>query len=86
MNVRKFSFAERIINDWNQLPTFLIESPADILTFKTKLDIFWNAYIDFTIYSYVSIELVFIRLLSTPKFDSIIIIVIIMAGTSWTHS
>ena len=86
MNVRKFSFAERIINDWNQLPTFLIESPADILTFKTKLDILWNAYIDFTIYSYVSIELVFIRLLSTPKFDSIIIIVIIMAGTSWTHS
>ena len=43
LNVRKFSFAQRIIDDWNQLPTFLIESP-DILTFKTKLDIFWNAY------------------------------------------
>ena len=39
LNVRKFSFAQRIIDDWNQLPTFLIESP-DILTFKTKLDIF----------------------------------------------
>ena len=43
LNVRKFSFAQRIIDDWNQLPTFLIESP-DILTFKTKLEIFWNAY------------------------------------------
>ena len=43
LNVRKFSFAKRIIDDWNQLLTFLIESP-DILTFKTKLDIFWNAY------------------------------------------
>ena len=36
---KKFSFAERVTDDWNQLPTFLIESP-DILTFKTKLDIF----------------------------------------------
>ena len=43
LNVRKFSFAQRIIDDWNQLPTFLIESP-DVMTFKTKLDIFWNAY------------------------------------------
>ena len=42
LNVRKFSFAQRIIDDWNQLPAFLIESP-DVLTFKTKLDIFWNA-------------------------------------------
>ena len=38
-----FSFAERIIDDWNQLPRFLIESP-DILTFKAKLGTFWNAY------------------------------------------
>ena len=43
LNVRNFSFAQRIIDDWNQLPTFLIESP-DIMTFKTKLDIFWNAF------------------------------------------
>ena len=43
LNVQKFSYAQRIIDDWNQLPTFLIESP-DILTFITKLDIFWNAY------------------------------------------
>ena len=43
LNVQKFSFAQRIIDDRNQLPTFLTESP-DILSFKTKLDIFWNAY------------------------------------------
>ena len=29
-SVQKFSLAERIIDDWNQLPRFLIESP-DIL-------------------------------------------------------
>ena len=43
LNLRKFSFSQRIINDWNNLPRFLIESP-DVLTFKTKLDIFWNSY------------------------------------------
>ena len=42
LNLRKFSFSERVIEDWNHLPTFLIESP-DVLTFKTKLDIFWNS-------------------------------------------
>ena len=31
LNVQKFSFAERIKDDCNQLPTFLIESP-DIAT------------------------------------------------------
>ena len=41
LNVR--NFAQRIIDDWNQLPTFPIESP-DIMRFKTKLHIFWNAY------------------------------------------
>ena len=43
LNLRKFSFSERVVDDWNHLPTFLIESP-DVLTFKTKLDIFWNSY------------------------------------------
>ena len=41
LNLQKFSFSEQVIEDWNYLPTFLIESP-DVLTFKTKLDIFWN--------------------------------------------
>ena len=36
LNVQKLSFAQRIIDDWNQLPTFMIESP-DILTFTVKL-------------------------------------------------
>ena len=39
LNVRKFSFAQKIIDDWNQLPTFLIESP-DILTFKLSWTFF----------------------------------------------
>jgi len=43
LNLWKFSFSQRIINDWNNLPRFLIESP-DVLTFKTKLEIFWNSY------------------------------------------
>ena len=41
LNLRKFSFSDRIIDDWNHLPTFLIES-STVLTFKTKLDILWN--------------------------------------------
>ena len=41
LNLRKFIFSERVIDDWNHLPTFLIES-SNVLIFKTKLDIFWN--------------------------------------------
>ena len=41
LNLRKFSFSDRVIDDWNHLPTFLIES-STLLTFKTKLDILWN--------------------------------------------
>ena len=41
LNLRKFSFSDRVIDDWNHLPTFLIES-STVLTFKTKLDILWN--------------------------------------------
>ena len=33
---------QRIIEDWNKLPTFVIESP-DVLTFKTKLDCLWSS-------------------------------------------
>ena len=28
INLRKFSFSDRIIDDWNDLPTFLIESSS----------------------------------------------------------
>ena len=49
LNVRKFSFAQRIIDDWNQLLTFLIESPG--VTFKTKNWTFFGMHIDFIICS-----------------------------------
>ena len=42
VHVRKFTFSQRVIEDWNKLPTFIIES-ADVLTFKTKLDCLWNS-------------------------------------------
>ena len=42
LNLRKFTFSQRVIEDWNKLPTFIIES-ADVLTFKTKLDCLWNS-------------------------------------------
>jgi len=49
LNLQKFSFSQRTINGWNTLPRFLIESP-DVLTFKTKLDIF-GTLIVFAIYN-----------------------------------
>ena len=42
LNLRKFTFSQRVIEEWNKLPTFIIKS-ADVLTFKTKLDCLWNS-------------------------------------------
>ena len=38
-NSRKFSFTQRIINDWNNLPHDIVSAP-NVLIFKTKLDKF----------------------------------------------
>ena len=35
----------RVINDWNSLPQDIIES-ENILTFKSKLDIFWQRFLN----------------------------------------
>ena len=39
LNLRKFDFSQRIINDWNSLSRFLIELP-DVLTFKPNWTFF----------------------------------------------
>ena len=38
-NTRKFSFSQRIINDWNSLPNYVVTAP-NVFIFKTKLDVF----------------------------------------------
>ena len=43
LNCRKHFFSQRIINDWNGLPQDIIES-ENILTFKSKLDLFWQQF------------------------------------------
>ena len=57
LNLRKFTFSQRVIEELNKFPTFIIES-TDVLTFKTKLDCLWNSdrfhyniYIDFYVNS-----------------------------------
>ena len=37
------SFANRIVNDWNALPSEVVESPS-INMFKKKLDDYWINY------------------------------------------
>ena len=39
-NIRKFSFSQRIINDWNNLPNDVVTAP-NVFIFKTKLDVFF---------------------------------------------
>ena len=38
-STRRFTFSQRIINDWNSLPNDVVTSP-NVLTFKSKLDNF----------------------------------------------
>jgi len=40
-NIRKYSFSQRIIDDWNGLPSEIANSP-NLLSFKAQLDIFHN--------------------------------------------
>ena len=41
-SARSNSFSQRCINDWNNLPNFVIESP-NLNTFKNRLDIHWKS-------------------------------------------
>ena len=40
MNIRKYSFCNRIVNTWNSLPSHVVEATS-ILTFEIKLDKYW---------------------------------------------
>ena len=37
LNVRKYFFTQRIVNDWNQLPAPAVNADS-VLTFKKKID------------------------------------------------
>ena len=39
--VRRNAFSQRVINQWNNLPSEIVESPT-LLTFKSKLDKYWE--------------------------------------------
>jgi len=39
MALRRFTFSQRIINNWNSLPHKIVTLP-DVLSFKTNLDFF----------------------------------------------
>jgi len=43
LNTRKYSFSQRVINDWNSLPSTIIQSP-NVVLFKTGLDEHWHQY------------------------------------------
>ena len=47
INVRRYSFSQRVVNDWNSLPTEVVQVP-DVESFKTKLDLLW---LDLTMYN-----------------------------------
>ena len=49
-DLRKFSFAPRIVNVWNSLPEIVI-SAATTYTFKRRLDKFWQ-HQDIILYDY----------------------------------
>ena len=40
LNVRKYSFSQRIVNDWNSLLCNVIQSP-NVDAFKLNLDNYW---------------------------------------------
>ena len=43
LNVRKHSFSQRVINDWNTLPSDIIQSP-NVSLFKKRLDEHWHQF------------------------------------------
>ena len=40
-NVRLHCYKNRVINDWNSLPSYIVNA-SDVLTFKTLLDDHWK--------------------------------------------
>ena len=43
LNVRKFSFSQRVINDWNDLPMEVVQTP-NVISFKAALHNFWECH------------------------------------------
>ena len=41
LNVRKFFFTQRVISEWNSLPSFIVDA-SSVNSFKRKLDDFWK--------------------------------------------
>ena len=39
--VRQCSFSQRVISEWNKLPSFVIDSPS-VNSFKSNLERFWS--------------------------------------------
>lgn len=69
--VQLHSFSQRVVSDWNSLPTDIV-SALDVTTLKTLLDGFWSNY------CYIVINFGFIRLSFTP--EPVIIIIQKLAG------
>ncbi len=40
LGIRQSVFSQRVVNDWNSLPTEIIHSPS-LNAFKSRLDKFW---------------------------------------------
>ena len=43
LNVRKFSFSQRVINDWNNLPMEVVQT-SNVILFKAALHNFWECH------------------------------------------
>ena len=41
LNLRKFSFSHRVVDDWNSLPSKVVEA-RDVEQFKAELDEVWK--------------------------------------------
>jgi len=39
LNLRKNFFTQRVVNDWNRLPSYVVEAPS-VNVFKNRLDDF----------------------------------------------
>lgn len=41
LDIRKYSFSQRVVNDWNSLPEEIVQSPT-LNTFENRLDKYWQ--------------------------------------------
>ena len=41
LNVRKFFFTQRVVNDWNSLPPSVVDAPS-VSVFKRRLDDYFH--------------------------------------------